>query len=79
MRNTGFSVRLRVSEALGREIHLMSLRENRSQSSAISILVSEALAARRAKSADTEQLLREGVESRLVKIIKGISDADAAK
>jgi hypothetical protein len=63
--DSGFSVRLRVSEALGREIHLMSLKENRSQSSAISILVSEALAARRSAASQVAEV------SRLVATIKG--------
>jgi hypothetical protein len=71
--DSGFSVRLRVSEALGREIHQMSLRENRSQSSAISILVAEALAARRSAAASTEELLRAGMESKLVNLIKGVA------
>jgi hypothetical protein len=73
--DSGFSVRLRVSEALGREIHQMSLRENRSQSSAISILVTEALNARRAKSANDEELLRAGMQSKLAKIIRGVADS----
>jgi hypothetical protein len=58
MRNTGFSVRLRVSDALGHEIHQMALRENRSQSSAISILVEEALSARRSATAEVAKLSR---------------------
>jgi hypothetical protein len=72
--DSGFSVRLRVSEALGREIYQMSLRENRSQSSAISILVAEALAARRAAAASTEELLREGMKSNLVNLIQGVAE-----
>jgi type II secretory pathway component PulM len=47
MRNDAFNIRLRLPEYQGRQIHEMALKENRSQSSAISILVSEALAARR--------------------------------
>jgi hypothetical protein len=47
-KQSGFNVRVRLSEAEGRQIHEISLRENRSQSSAISILLSESLAARRA-------------------------------
>jgi hypothetical protein len=77
-KQSGFNIRVRLSEAEGHEIHQMSLRENRSQSSAISILVAEALSARRAAFADQEQLLREGMEQRLVRLIKGIPDADVA-
>jgi hypothetical protein len=71
--DSAFSVRLRVSEALGREIYQMSLRENRSQSSAISILVAEALAARRAAAASNEELLRAGMQQKLVQIMQGVA------
>jgi hypothetical protein len=66
----GYSVRLRLPVHQGHEIHAMALRENRSDSSAISILVSEALAARRQAAAQI------GEVSRLVQAIKG--DATAA-
>jgi hypothetical protein len=78
MRKQGFNVRVRLSEAEGHAIHQISLKESRSQSSTISILVAEALAARRAKVADHEELLREGMKSRLVSILKGVSDADTS-
>jgi hypothetical protein len=52
---------------------IICLKENRSQSATVSLLISEALAARRAKSADTEQLLREATEQRLVNIIRGVA------
>jgi hypothetical protein len=66
-----FSIRLRIPEYQGREIHQMALRENRSQSSAISILVSEALNARRSASASAQ---------RLVSMIRGeASDFPAAQ
>jgi hypothetical protein len=68
-----YSVRVRIPEHQGHEIHQLALRENRSQSSAISILVSEALAARRAAEASTEELLRAGMESKLVNLIKGVA------
>jgi hypothetical protein len=71
MRNTGFSVRLRVSDALGREIHQMALRENRSQSSAISILVTEALTARRSAATEVTKL------SRLAMVIRGDAEPSA--
>jgi hypothetical protein len=52
----------------------MALKENRSQSSAISLLLREALAARRAAAANNEELLRAGIQSKLAKIIRGVAD-----
>jgi hypothetical protein len=72
--DSGFSVRLRVSEALGREIHQMALRENRSQSSAISILVAEALAARRAAAAEQAELLHAGLKVKIATLIEGAAE-----
>jgi hypothetical protein len=59
------NIRVVLSEAQTHEVHQMSLRENRSQSNALSILIGEALAARR--SATTEV-------SRLVRSIRGQAD-----
>jgi hypothetical protein len=56
-KQSGFNVRVRLSEVEGREIHTMALRENRSQSSAISLLLREALAARRTVTAETQRLV----------------------
>jgi hypothetical protein len=77
-KQSGFNIRVRLSESEGHEIHSMALRENRSQSSAISLLLREALAARRSAAADTEALLREGIESRLVNLIRGVANTDVA-
>jgi hypothetical protein len=52
----GFNIRVSLSEAEGREIHQMALRENRSQTSAISLLLREALNARRAEQASRQQV-----------------------
>jgi hypothetical protein len=52
------NIRVVLSEAQTHELHQMALRENRSQSSPISILVSEALAVRRAASAQTSKLVQ---------------------
>jgi hypothetical protein len=52
-----WSIRLRLPEHQGRQIHELSLKESRSQSSMISILVAEALTARRATSASTAKLV----------------------
>jgi hypothetical protein len=57
-RQSGFNIRINLSDAQGHEIHQMALRENRSQSSAISILVGEALANRRAASASTNRIVQ---------------------
>ena len=52
----------------------MALRENRSQSSAISILVGEALDARRKSAAENDSLLHKGMQQRIVNLIKGVAD-----
>jgi hypothetical protein len=61
-----FSIRLRLPQHQGQQIHELALRENRSQSSAISILVGEALAARRSASISTQ---------RLVAVLRGDAEA----
>jgi hypothetical protein len=68
MRNDAFNIRLRLPEHQGRQIHEMALKENRSQSSAISILVTEALAARRSAATQINEV------SRLVATIRGQAD-----
>jgi hypothetical protein len=73
MRKQGFNVRVRLSEAEGHAIHQISLKESRSQSSTISILVAEALAARRAAAASTEELLREGLKVKIATLIEGVA------
>jgi hypothetical protein len=73
MRNdTGFSVRIRLSDAEGREIHQMALRENRSQSSAISLLLREALSARRAEKMQAAEVQR---LAQLLRTPSDLSDA----
>lgn len=76
MRNqqSGFNVRVRLTEAEGHEIHQITLRENRSQSSAISVLLREALQHRRSAAVENEALLRQGMETRLVNLIKGVTN-----
>jgi hypothetical protein len=61
-----FNTRVQLSVLEGREIYALALKENRSQSATLSLLVREALAARRSTSAATE---------RLVSILKGESAA----
>jgi hypothetical protein len=60
-----WSIRLRLPEYQGQQIHELALRESRSQSSMISILVAESLAARQSTSAST---------AKLVAMIKGQAD-----
>ena len=60
-----WSIRLRLPEHQGHQIHTLALKENRSQSSMISILVSEALSARRSATAET---------SKLVQLIRGAAE-----
>ena len=55
-----WSIRLRLPEYQGQQIHELALKESRSQSSMISNLVSEALTARRARAAEQDELLRVG-------------------
>ena len=52
-----WSIRLRLPEHQGRQIHELALKESRSQSSMISILVAESVAARRSTSASTQKLV----------------------
>jgi hypothetical protein len=61
-----WSIRLRLPEYQGQQIHELALRESRSQSSMISILVVEALANRRSASASAQKL---------VEILRGEPDA----
>jgi hypothetical protein len=81
-KQSGFNIRVKLSDAEGHEIHNMALRENRSQSSAISLLLREALSARRAAAAEQEELLRVGhavkLENTLVKILRGESAEPSA-
>jgi hypothetical protein len=76
-KQSGFNVRVRLSESEGRQIHETALRENRSQSNAISILLSEALAARRAKAANEAELLREGARAKYAALLRGEQPAEA--
>jgi hypothetical protein len=73
-----FNVRVRIPEQQGREIHEMALRENRSQSSAISVLVAEALTARRAAAVEEAEIMRVGQTAKLVEIILGIQSPKVA-
>ena len=72
MRNE-WSIRLRLPEHQGRQIYEMALKENWSQSSAISILVAEALSARRSATAQVQQV------SRLTAVLRGESTATDAQ
>jgi hypothetical protein len=53
-----WSVRLRLPEHQGRQIHEMALKESRSQSGMISILVAEALTARRSANTEVDRISR---------------------
>jgi hypothetical protein len=63
------NIRVVLSEAQTHEVHQMSLRENRSQSSAISILVAEALENRRKAAKENEELLRAGHTAKISQIV----------
>jgi hypothetical protein len=52
-----WSIRLRLPEYQGQQIHELSLKESRSQSAMISLLVAEALSARRTTSVSTQRLV----------------------
>jgi hypothetical protein len=64
-----FNVRIRLPESQGHEIHAISLKDNRSQSATVSLLVSEALAARRAEKAQVAEV------ARLATLLRTPSDA----
>jgi hypothetical protein len=53
-----WSIRLRLPEHQGHQIHELALKENRSQSSMISVLVAESLSARRAAAHQVEQVTK---------------------
>ena len=65
-----YNVRIRLPQALGDEIHRLGLKENRSQSATVSWLVTRQLEAMRSATASTQ---------RLVQILRGEADADAAQ
>jgi hypothetical protein len=52
-----YSIRLSVPEHIGSELHNLALKESRSDSAMINLLVGEALAARRTTSASTAKLV----------------------
>ena len=56
---------------LAAETSPIPLRENRSQSSAISLLLREALAARRKSAVEQDDLMRVGIEQRFVNLTDG--------
>jgi hypothetical protein len=60
-----FNVRIRLPQALGDEIHKLSLKENRSQSATVSWLVTRQLEAMRSANLDTQ---------RIIKAIRGEAD-----
>jgi hypothetical protein len=66
-------LRIVASDLISDQVHREALRENRTLSAMGLVLLREALAARRAKDADTEALLREATEQRLVNIIRGVA------
>jgi hypothetical protein len=68
-RQSGFNIRIKLSDAQGQEIHQLALRENRSQSATISLLVAQALDARRAAAHQVEQV------ATLTKILRGEVEA----
>jgi hypothetical protein len=53
-----FNVRIRLPQALGDEIHRLSLKENRSQSATVSWLVTQQLDAMRAAQHQTAEVQR---------------------
>jgi hypothetical protein len=63
-----FNTRVQLSVLEGREIYALALKENRSQSATVSLLLREALEQRRSTTASTQQL---------VAMLKG-TGADAA-
>jgi hypothetical protein len=72
-------VRIIASDLVSDQVHREALKENRTLSAMGQVLLREALSARRSAAVEQEQLLRGGMEQRLVRLIKGIpGDADAA-
>jgi hypothetical protein len=63
-----FNVRLRVPDHLGSEIHSLALKESRSDSAMISLLVTEALSARRTAASHVNEV------SRLASVLRGEGD-----
>jgi hypothetical protein len=74
-------IRIRLNEAEGHHVREICLKENRSQSATVSLLVSEALAARRAKAAEAAEIAEAGtaaiLEHRLTRLLRGEPDAAA--
>jgi hypothetical protein len=64
-----YSIRLRVPEHIGSQLHALALKESRSDSAMISLLVTEALAARRSAAAHTSEVIR------LASVLRGEPDA----
>jgi hypothetical protein len=65
-----YSIRLRVPEHIGSQLHALALKESRSDSAMISLLVTEALSARRSVERHTAEVMK------LAATLRG--DADAA-
>jgi hypothetical protein len=64
-----YSIRLSVPEHIGSELHRLALKESRSDSAMINLLVGEALTARRSAASQIEQV------SRLTQLLRSPSDA----
>jgi hypothetical protein len=54
--NKNYSIRLTVPSHIGQELHSLALRESRSDSSMLNILVTESLSARRAAAAQAQKV-----------------------
>jgi hypothetical protein len=68
-----FNVRIRLPQSLGDEIHRLSLKENRSQSATVSLLVSEALQNRRKAAAEQGEIMRAGHSARVAELITALT------
>ena len=65
-------IRIRLDEAEGRHVRDICLKENRSTSATVSLLVAEALAARRAAAIEQAEILKEGHSARVSKLISAL-------
>jgi hypothetical protein len=70
-------IRLILDAGTEHQVIDLARREGRSVSAMVNRLVIESLSARRAKNADTEELLREGMKNRLRNMILGLPDTSA--
>jgi hypothetical protein len=67
-----FNTRVQLSLSEGREVYALALKENRSQSATVSLLLREALASRRQAAVENDELLRAGATARVQQIVEAL-------